>query len=436
CDALPWPLLLPALFPGYWAHLPTTEFFGHLGTVVFAVAWLGLLGGRGRAALLGALYVTLGLLLAVGDATSLYRLLFDWAPGFASFRVPARWLLVSTFGLAILAAAGADWLVGWRGAAGRAGIMALWRQIGAVRAVFAGIVVPLALASLVVVGQPQSRWHFLAWGVIVGATLLVTVPTLLWPAPRLRPFWLSLLVVGALADLWAAGRNLEYRHTVPNIAFGQSREAIAELRTRMHLDRASRALSIATPEYVVKETGEYEERYGGLPRLSLDNLLVTVKWNDTLWPNTPLVHRLPSADGYDGGVLPLRNYYTLTRAMLGSERARPDGVLASRLDAMPAAKWLDLFGVRWVLTSRVKDDSQGAIYYDRAMSVNLGPGESWALTALPRGDLTKVGLISSVAVGAGTAEPAAGERVGEVRLHRADGGPATVPIIVGQGTAP
>src|SRR5207248_5129059 len=63
--ALPWPLLLPSLFPGYWAHLPTTEFFGHLGTVAFALAWLGLLAGQGRAALLGALLVTLGLLLAV-----------------------------------------------------------------------------------------------------------------------------------------------------------------------------------------------------------------------------------------------------------------------------------------------------------------------------------------------------------------------------------
>lgn len=448
-DALPWPLLLPALFPGYWAHLPTTEFFGHLGTVVFVVAWLGLLGGRGRAALLGALYVALGLLLAVGDATSLFRFLFDWAPGFASFRVPARWLLVSTFGLAILAAAGLDWLVGWRhgaatGAAtggmsggvagGRAGILALWRQIGPVRGSFAGVLVPLALASLVQFGQPQSRWLLLAWGLLTAATLLIVA--LLVVAPRLRVVGLSLLVVGALADLWAAGMNLEYRHTVPDVAFRQPREAISELQARMHLDRAYRSLSIATPEYIVKETGEYEERYSSLPRLSLENLLVTVKWNDTLWPNTPLVHRVASADGYDGGVLPLRSYYSLTRAMLGSERARPDGVVASRLDVMPSAKWLDLFGVRWVVASRVKDETRGAVYYDRAMTVTLQPGQSWSLDGLPGGAFTTVGIVSSVATPPGTTGPAIGEQVAVLRLDRGDGNPATVPLVVGAGTAP
>ena len=137
-DALPWPLLLPALFPGYWMHLPTTEFFGHLGTVLFAIAWLGLLAGAGRPAVLGAVYVALGLLLAVGDATPAYRFLFDWAPGFASFRVPARWLLVSTFGLAILAAVGTDWLVRWSGG-GSAGLLAAARRIGPVRLGLAGV---------------------------------------------------------------------------------------------------------------------------------------------------------------------------------------------------------------------------------------------------------------------------------------------------------
>jgi len=441
--ALPWPLLLPALFPGYWSHLPTTEFFGHLGTVVFALAWLGLLGGRGRAVLLGAVYVTLGLLLAVGDATSFYRTLFDWAPGFSSFRVPARWLLVSTFGLAILAAAGIDWLAGWRPASlagGRVGLLALWRQIGPARGILAGVLIPLALASLVALGQPQSKWLLLAWGLLTGAILLVV--SLLVLVPRGRPVWLSLIVVSALADLWMAGFNLEYRHTVPDIAFRQPREAISELQRRSRPTvgdepfRRYRSLSIATPEYVVKETGEYEERFADLPRLTLDNLLVTVKWNETLWPNTPLVHRLPSADGYDGGVLPLRNYYTLTRAMLGAERARPDGVLASRLDTFPDQKWLDLFGIRWVLTSRVKDDTRGAIYYDRAISVTLQPGESWSLVGLPRGEFTKVGIISSVAMGQGHRAPVSGEQVGALRLDRGDGNSATVPLVVGAATAP
>ena len=55
--------------------------------------------------------------------------------------------------------------------------------------------------------------------------------------------------------------NLEHRHPVPNVAYGQPREATTELQARARPDPGFRSLSIATPEYVVKETGEYEERY-------------------------------------------------------------------------------------------------------------------------------------------------------------------------------
>jgi len=417
--------------PGYWMHLPTTEFFGHLGTVLFALAWLGLLAGAGRPALLGAAYVALGLVLAVGDATPAYRFLFDWAPGFASFRVPARWLLVSTFGLAILAAVGADWLLRRRAIGGWGGLMAATRRIGSVRLGLVGGAVPLGLASLVVLGQPQSRWLLLVWGVLTAGALALTLVVLL--VPRARVVALGLLA-GALVDLWAAGMNLEHRHPVPNVAYGQPREATTELQARARQTPGFRSLSIATPEYVVKETGEYDERYADAPRLTLENLLVTVKWNETLWPNVPLVHRLASADGYDGGVLPLRAYYQLAQAMLGPERARPDGVLASRLDALPEARWLDLLGVRWVLASRVKDDTRGAVYYDRGVSVSLRPGQTIRLSALPGGELTRLGLISSTIGGT----VAAGDRVGMFRLAATAGDPRVtdVPLVVGEGTAP
>ena len=246
--------------------------------------------------------------------------------------------------------------------------------------------------------------------------------------------------------------NLEHRHPVPNVAYGQPREATTELQARASRTPGYRSLSIASPEYVVKETGEYEERYAGAPRLTLENLLVTVKWNETLWPNVPLVHRLPSVDGYDGGVLPLRAYYQLTQAMVGPERARPDGVLASRLDAMPDARWLDLLGVRWVLASRVKDDTRGAVYYDRGVTATLHPQRALTLGPLPQGEFTKLDIISSLAplppsehpayraIGGADAQPlAVGDRVGTVRLIAATGGaPAVteVPIVVGRGTAP
>jgi len=427
-DALPWPLLLPALFPGYWAHLPSTEFFGHLGVVAFAIAWLGLLAGERRAALLGAGYVALGLVLAVGDATWLYQFLFDWAPGFASFRVPARWLMISTFGLSLLAAVGLDWLIGWsRG--GRSACSAVLSRIGVARLVLVGVVVPLGLASLDVLGQRQSGWHLLVWGSLTIVALALTALVVL--VPRARPVALGVLVGATLVDLWAAGMTLEHRQTIPNIAYAQPREGIAALAEGGGQDGQYRSLSIGTAEYEVKETQEYEERFGSLGRLALNNLLVTVKWNEMLWPNVPLVHRLASADGYDGGVLPLRTYYALTRAMLGDERARPDGVLASRLDALPEDRWLDLLGVRWVLASRAKDLTRGAIYYDRAVTATLRPGQRLELGSLPLGEFTRLGMISST-----TGSVAPGQKVGAVRLVANDDGATEIPLVAGENTAP
>ena len=106
-------------------------------------------------------------------------------------------------------------------------------RIGPVRLVLAGLLVPMGLASLVVLGQPQSRWHLLVWGLLTVAALVLAGIVLLGAATA-RQHWSS-LVIGALADLWVAGMNLEHRQTIPNVAYGQFREGIATL-----IDRGAR----------------------------------------------------------------------------------------------------------------------------------------------------------------------------------------------------
>ena len=426
-EALPWPLLLPALFPGFWSHLPTTEFFGHVGTILLAIGWAGLTFGAARPALLGALYGALGLLLAVGDATSLYRLLFDWAPGFSSFRVPARWLLVSTFGLSVLAAVGADWLAARR-VSGIGALRDAARGAGRARLLLFGAGVPLGLLSLVVLGQRQSGWLLLTWGLLVGLGAVLMLVSVWWSRARIPA--LTMLLLAGLGEAWLAGAGLEHRNPIPNIAYGRPDEATEELFARLAEGGAFRSLSIATAEYVHRDTPAIDERYTDLPKLARDNLLVAKKWNDTLWPNVPLVYGIPSADGYDGGVLPLGRYVQLTSAMLGADRARPDGVLASRLDVLPEARWLDLLGVRYVLASKAKDATREVIYLDRAVSVALQPGERLDLGSLPLGEFTRLVLLSSYAGQAGT-----GTEVARLELAAGDGRVAQIPLRDGLETA-
>jgi hypothetical protein len=58
---------------------------------------------------------------------------------------------------------------------------------------------------------------------------------------------------------------------------------------------------------------------------------------------------LNTADGYDGGVLPLLRFVQLTRLVVAEPR--PDGVLLSRLERLPDDRTLDLLGVRYLIAN-------------------------------------------------------------------------------------
>jgi len=429
-DSLPWRLLLPALFPGFWEHLHTTEFYGHTGTIVLALAWLGLVVGPGRPAVLGATLVVLGLGLAVGDLNPLYHTLFDWAPGFASFRVPARWLFVYTFGASLLVAVGASWLNGVASSEQRvaSGRRITRSSLLAARFFLFGLGAPALAVFLVLQGERQSRLLLVIWGGLAALSVLLVAVVLV--APRVRAAALGVLIVGGLVELWLAGADLEHRHPIPDFAYAQPRESTLFLQSRPGLDGRYRMLSIATPEYEVKETPEYREHFGWLNPEALTNLLVAVKLNETLTPNVPLEYGMDTADGYDGGVLPLAGFVRLGGAMLGPDRVRPDGVLASRLDHLPERRWLDLLGVRYILAGRVKDLIRGAIYFDRAVTARLRPGQQLELHNLPGGQFNRLGLISSF-----VGQARAGQEVGRLVLGDEAAGTLAIPLLNGTHTA-
>jgi hypothetical protein len=88
---------------------------------------------------------------------------------------------------------------------------------------------------------------------------------------------------------------------------------------------------------------------GALPEPIIMAVLVAQKWHDTLTPNVPLQYGLNTADGYDGGVLPLSRWLRLTTLLVPSPR--PDGVLLTRLESLPSDRLLDLLGVRYLIAN-------------------------------------------------------------------------------------
>ena len=93
--------------PYYW------EYVLYIGLAPLALAVLG--GTRRRGWVIGALALV-ALAMALGTMNPLYHVI-RFLPGFSSFRVPARYILVFTFAAALLVAVGWQTVSGWRWAA-------------------------------------------------------------------------------------------------------------------------------------------------------------------------------------------------------------------------------------------------------------------------------------------------------------------------------
>jgi hypothetical protein len=110
---------------------------------------------------------------------------------------------------------------------------------------------------------------------------------------------------------------------------------------------------MARPEYIPAAEDSIRAQLSSLPSDLVDMVLIAQKYHDTLTPNVPLQYGLNTADGYDGGVLPLLRWLHLSGLIVDSPR--PDGVLLTRLNNLPSERLLDLLGVRYVIANSGTD---------------------------------------------------------------------------------
>ena len=155
-------------------------FYAGSATLVFAAAAVAVRPRR-RWALFFAAIAAVSLLLALGHYTPVYRVA-HMLPGLRSLRVPARFVYLLDFCLAMLAGLGLDALAG---GSRRAQGVGRW----------------LALAAL---GTAAACWAAVGTAGWPSAAALVLGAALLFAAGRMRPdAWRALAVLLVLADLWA-----------------------------------------------------------------------------------------------------------------------------------------------------------------------------------------------------------------------------------------
>jgi len=415
--SLPPTLLLQALLPGFW-HSPFGEFIGYVGVIPLGLALLALAVAPPRWTLLGGLLAGIGLALALGGYNPLYPLLYHVVPGLNLFRVPARWLFVYSFGAALLAGLGAEWI--WRAGA----VPGVWRRVAWRRAAIVAALAALALILIVAISSPLgARRYYVAWGGL-GLLGLVLVALALWGWRRLA---LGALVVVIAAELLAASGPANFRAAIPPDAYRAPRPVLAPI---LQDGDDYRVLSLARDDYALGEIAAQRFPYPNLPVDVINNYSIALKLDEVLSPNLSLEYHLASVDGYDGGVLPLHRWVELIRRLVTEDEPRIDGVLRHRLHYLPDERLVDLLGVRWVLTSSLLDATVDGIPYDRLVTRRLAPGQRFELPVAGR-PARAVALLSSVAA----PDLPDGATVGRLTVVGTDGRTQALDVRLGRHTA-
>ncbi len=382
--------------PAYGEYLAYTGLAGLLLALLALVRWRNAAGNRPLASPWGlaAGLALAGFLLALGAFNPLYYVLVQVAPGFDLFRAPARWMLLYTFGVSVLAGYGVATLPGltWPKSAPRLAVRGRRRWTAAL--------VALLAAALLLAQRWPGAPTLLFWLL----TALALAGLVLWQ--RRKPRAALLLAALLLAELTAASLALEHRRpTAP--------EAITSLRTApAHLLAAARQaeaggripgrfLSLSGITYDPGDLAQIEGMYTGrLPEQAIYDLLVASKLQEIVAPNLPLLWRLPAVDGYDGGVLPLRRYVDLQTLFIPPGALAEDGRLREQLDKAPPSRLLRLLGVQHVITDKTFDVWRDGVYYDLELSTQLAPGQSVEIEDAGRLEATGLGLWSHLDGGA------------------------------------
>jgi hypothetical protein len=375
-----------------------SEWVAYLGISGLLLALLGGLMGAWQPPVRRFIFVAgIGLLLSLGLFTGpLYLALYKLVPGFNLFRVPARWLLLYAFGMAVLAGFGLEALRQPALVRERLALTRHWLQSARWRWLY--LFIPVIFLLALIAWKTPPWLTLFSWLVITILSLsLLTVYGLrfsLYPASSAIPV-IFLLLLGEL--LWAS-RALNYNQPTAPQAYYSMRNATVFLLATDPPGRPSpphRFLSLSGITYDPGDLAELGQIYGDrLSEKGLYHLVVATKEKEVLFFNLPMLYGLHSVDGYDGGLLPLRRFVTLQQLFLPPDELSLDGRLREKLRFVPANRLLSLLNTRWIITDKVFDVWIDGIFYDLQFPAYLGPGQAIETAEIPDFPATALGLVS------------------------------------------
>jgi hypothetical protein len=416
-----------ALLPGFSGNVPPQhiEHVAYIGISGLTLALVGLWGlaiERRSRSWHGVLALILtGLFLSPGLYNPLYVLLASFAPGFADFRVPARWLALYASGVAALAGLGVETLFNRHASIGRRKLM-LWATVLC-------LLIAWAVAGTHIGGEWQiGQVTAIGWVVAIAATS--TLLALARRSPGLAAGGMTVLMV---MELLGGATVLPHARATAPQAFTGLRPAVAHLLAAGSEGQPPyRFISMSDLTFDPGDLPEINVLYG--PQLSpsaLYDYIVATKHKEVLSPNLPLVFGIPAVDGYDGGILPLTHYLAFQRLLVGGEGSI-DGRLRENLTTIPDGRWLNLCSVRYIITDKLRDAWLDGVFYDLQFGARLEHGQVARVAFVPPFEATALGLVSYLEGGASLAQ---GTPVGVVEIGFGNNITHTFELRAGEHTA-
>ncbi len=413
------------------------EWVAYLGITGLVLAMLGILSAIWQPAARRFIFLSGGgLVLSFGLFTGpLYIALYHLVPGFDLFRVPARWLLLYAFGMAVLAGFGFNALLTPNTLSKRLVTIRRWFRTGR-RWRLALLVMPIIfLLTLIVWKTPPFSTLFI-WLVLATVSLGLIYYILFFMHHSRVTIARAALVILLVTELFWTAQVLNYNQPTAPQAYHSMRNAIAYLLAADPPNRNTppdRFLSLSGVAYDPGDMADLQNIFGDrLSEKALYNLVVATKEKEVLFFNLPLIYGLHSVDGYDGGILPLSQFVTLQQLFLPANNLSQDGRLREKLRFVPPGRLLSLLNTRWIITDKVFDVWIDGIFYDLQFPAQLVPGQTITTRDIPDFSATAIGLVSHLE---GAINVSDGTPVAEVVLTFADGGRDKFTLQAGIDTA-
>lgn len=401
----PW-VAARALMPTYGDPL-FPEYVVYFGAAGLALALLGALASfrvgvaptQWRRNAAPALTLTVaGFVLALGIATPVFGILYQFAPGFNLFRAPARWLALLAVGVSLLVGLGAQAL--WEGLSRR--LVVGWLLSWCALAVMGALGVWLGARF-----SPETEYQTLpAPGVLTGWLVAVFGVTawiagaLVTPVRhRAGPMWRVGWLAAVSVELLVASQFQPYARASDRAAITSLRPATAHLLAGQALssEQSGEGGRILALSGLFFDPGDLpEQRLIYQSQLSEDELydrVIASKHKEILSPNLALYYRLQGVDGYDGGLLPLKRYAEFVSQFAPREDAHTvDGRLREFLRDVPDSQWLSRMAVQHIVVDKTLNVPIDNVFYDFQFSHALTQPATFALDPF---ESTALGVVLS-----------------------------------------